>query len=120
MEEYLLHNLADLARKRAIHVREEAAMWDILSRDLKREAKRREERNHNKPTRPKMPPPEDVPVFEDRLYVRVKEACQIMGMGHTALYSEINAGRLPVKKVNRKTLIAMKDIHTWFENLPEK
>ena len=120
MEEYLLHNLAELAQRRARNVREEAMMWDILSRDLKREAKRREERAQNKPVKPKMPPPEETPVLKDRLYVRVKEACKVMGMGHTALYNEINEGRLPIKKAGRKTLIAVKDIHAWFANLPEK
>ncbi len=44
MEEYSLKNLVQLAERRAINVREEAMVWDILSRDLKREAKRREEK----------------------------------------------------------------------------
>ncbi|MDP7221967.1 MAG: helix-turn-helix domain-containing protein [Alphaproteobacteria bacterium] len=120
MEEYLLHNLAELAERRARNVREEAMMWDILSRDLKREAKRREERAQNKPAQPKMPPPEDMPNLEDRLYVRIKEACKIMGLGHTSIYKEINEGRLPVKKADRKTMVAMKDIHAWFDALPDK
>ncbi len=120
MEEYFLKNLAELAERRARNVREEAMMWDILSRDLKREAKRREERMQNRPTRPKMPPPEETPILEGRLYVRVKDACKAMGMGHTALYNEINAGRLPVKKSGRKTLIAVKDIHAWFDALPKE
>ena len=33
---YLLVNLAELAERRARNVREEAQMWDILARDLKR------------------------------------------------------------------------------------
>ena len=49
MEEYLLLNLSELAERRARNVREEAMMWDILGRDLKREAKRRQERALNKP-----------------------------------------------------------------------
>ncbi len=111
---YLLHNLAELAERRAVNVRAEAQLWDILSRDLKRAARELDEiRQKPRPTKPKADPPEEKPVFEGRLYVRVKEAQKIMGMGHTALYNEINEGRLPVKKSGRKTFIAMKDIHAW-------
>ena len=67
MKEHLLKNLAEIAERRAISVREEAALWDMLSRDLKREAQRREERPADKPAQPKMPPPDDVPDLEDRL-----------------------------------------------------
>ncbi|PCJ99159.1 MAG: hypothetical protein COA45_06885 [Zetaproteobacteria bacterium] len=95
-------------------------MWDSFSRDLKRAAKRLEEEKLKQATRPKITPPEDVPALEDRLYVRVKEACKIMGMGHTALYNKIKEGRLPVKKSGKKTLIAVKDIHAWFDALPYK
>ena len=120
MEEYLLHNLAELAARRARNVREEAMMWDILSRDLKREAKRREERSRNKPTQTKMPPPEESLDLENRLYVRIKEATKIMGMGRSSIYKEISEGRLQTFKKGRKTFIAMKDIHAWFEDLPDK
>lgn len=120
MEDYLLRNLAALAERKAINVREEALMWDILSRDLKREAKRREEDVRSRSVKPKVMPPEQVPNLEDRLYIRVKEAKKIIGLGHTALYNEINEGRLSVKKAGRKTLIAMDAIHAWFAALPDK
>ena len=51
--EYLLRNLAELAERKAINVRAEAQLWDILCRVLKREARRREEKALSKPTRPK-------------------------------------------------------------------
>lgn len=118
---YLLHNLAELAERRAANIRAEAQLWDVLSRDLKRAAKEQDEaRQRPKATIPKVPPPEELPVLEDRLYVRVKQAQKIMGMGHTALYKEIGEGRLPVKKNGRSTLIAVADIHTWFASLPIK
>ncbi|MBK7362132.1 MAG: helix-turn-helix domain-containing protein [Micavibrio sp.] len=120
MEEYLLKNLAQLAERRAINVREEALMWDILSRDLKREAKRREEKAQNKPAQPRMPPPDQMLDLEDRLYVRVKEAQKIMGLSRSSIYIEMSEGRLPAKKCDHKTLIAMVDIHAWFAALPEK
>ena len=119
MEEYLLKNLAELAERRARNIREEAMMWDILSRDLKREAKRREERTFHRPTRPAPPVPDEELDADGRLYVRVKDAKRIMGMGHSSIYVEIKEGRLPIKKVGRKTLISMQAIHEWFANLPD-
>ena len=117
---HLLHNLSSLAELRAINVRQEALMWDILSRDLKRAAKRIEEEQLKRITRPKAPPPEEMPVLVDRLYVRVAEARKIMGMGNTSIYKEIKEGRLSIKKAGKKTLIAVADIHKWFEALPDK
>lgn len=40
MESYLLRNLSELADRRAINLREEAQLWTILARDLKRQAAR--------------------------------------------------------------------------------
>ncbi len=113
-------HIREFAQRKAMVARQDALAWDILAKDILREKHRIEEEKRSKPTKPKMPPPEDISVLEDRLYVRVKEACKIMGMGHTALYNEINEGRLPIKKAGRKTLIAVKDIHAWFEALPDK
>lgn len=120
MEEYLLRNLASLAERRAINVREEAMMWDMLARDLKREAKRREEKHKDRATKPKTSAPEQSDALKGRLYIRVSEAKKVMGMGRSSIYKEINAGRLPVKRIGRKTFIAVKDIHAWFDNLSEK
>lgn len=111
-------HLREFAERKAMIARQDALAWDILAKDILREKHRIESEGRNKPAKPKMPPPEDMPILEDRLYVRVKEACKIMGMGNTALYNEINKGRLPIKKSGRKTLIAVKDIHAWFEALP--
>lgn len=119
MEQYLLKNLAELAERRARNIREEAMIWDILSRDLKREAKRREERYLDRPATPKADAP-DHQMIDDALYVRVKDAKRIMGLGHTSLYNEIKEGRLPIKKVGRKTLISMAAIHEWFARLPSE
>ena len=117
---HLLANLAELAERRARNVREEAQMWDILSRDLKRAAKGQEAERLNRPVRSGTEPPERNQVSQERLYVRVKEAQKMMGMGHTSIYKEIKDGRLPIKKSGKKTLIAVADIHAWLESLPEK
>ena len=99
------HSIKEFSERTAMNLRAQALAFDILARDMRRQIRAIEEQKKNKPTKPKMPPPEEMPVLEDRLYVRVKEACKIMGMGHTALYNEINEGRLPIKKAGRKTLI---------------
>jgi len=116
---YLLENLSDLAKRRAVNIREEAQLWDVLSRDLKRAAKEIEEQRSLRPTRPNIKHEEEAPSLEGKLYVRVKEAQKAMGIGHTSLYKEINEGRLPIKKSGSKTLIAVKDIYAWFDRLPE-
>ena len=117
MEEILLRSLAQLAERRAINVRKEALMWEILSRDLKNEAKRREELA-SKAEALKIPALVKTPLSENRLYIGIKEACKIMGIGPTTLYNEIKEGRLPIKKAGRKTMISMSDVHAWFAALP--
>ena len=120
MEEYLLHNLAELSERRAINLREEAMIWDILKRDLKREAKRKKNVVVSQPIQheaPTTPLPDSKTPFEGRLFIRVKEAQKAMGIGQTSLYKEIKEGRLPVKKSGRSTLIALRDIQTWFDDL---
>lgn len=113
-------HIREFAQRKAMIARQEVQAWDILARDILRERHRMEAEKRNKPVPPKMPPPEEVPVLEDKLYVRIKEARKIMGIGNTSIYNEINAGRLPVKKHDKINLIAIKDIHAWFENLPSK
>ena len=102
-------------------MREEAQLWDILSRDLKREAGRQED-TPTKRVRFDMPPPpisEQPKVQENRMFVRIPEAARMMGMGKSSLYKEISAGNLKVRKSGKKTLIALTDIQEWFYNLSE-
>ena len=118
-------HIREFAERKAMIARQDAQAWDILAQDILKEKHRIEAEKRNKPASPQMLPPEAAPSLEDRLYVRVKEACKIMGLGRTALYNEINEGRLPIKKANSKTLIAVKDIlnntnvidHFLFDNL---
>jgi hypothetical protein len=94
MQHYFLRNLRELAGKRAILVREEAQLWDILARDLKREAARLDEL----PTRRARHVPEPAPPLvtptdtDEKLFVRILDAARMMGMGRSSLYKEINAG----------------------------
>ena len=40
-------------------------------------------------------------------------------IGRTKAYQEIDAGRLKIRKLGRKTLILRKDAEAWLEGLPE-
>ena len=67
-----------------------------------------------------MPQPDDMPVLEDRLYVRVKEACKIMGMAIPLYTLKSTKAVFLLRIAGHKTLIAVKDTHKWFEALPDK
>lgn len=41
----------------------------------------------------------------DKLAYSVTEACIAIGIGRTRLYEEIKAGRIPVRKIGKRTLI---------------
>ena len=120
MHQYLLRNISEIAQKRAIILREEAQLWDILSRDLKREAGRLEEGPVRAIGRPRQPaPPEPAAAIESKLLVGITEAARMMGIGRSTLYKEIGASRLKVRKAGKRTLIAVADIHDWWENLAD-
>jgi hypothetical protein len=44
--------------------------------------------------------------------------CRCYGIGRTLAYDEIKSGRLRVKKVGRRTLVARDDAEDWLANLP--
>jgi hypothetical protein len=48
----------------------------------------------------------------------VKEFCERYGIGHTALYEELKAGRLVAKKRGARTLIPRTNAREWFNALP--
>lgn len=48
-----------------------------------------------------------------------KQAAQTIGIGLTALYLEISAGRIKMKKYGRRTLIAADDLKAWLAALPD-
>lgn len=39
-------------------------------------------------------------------------------IGHTALYQELNSGRLPARKLGKSTVILAGDAKAWLTNLP--
>lgn len=55
-----------------------------------------------------------------RMAYSIGEAAQIAGVGRSLLYTEIKAGRLPVKKAGRRSLVCDADLKAWLASLPGK
>ena len=78
--------------------------------------------------RPKSPPP--VEPFSDKapvqnirkakLYLRVKEAAEAIGISKGKLYEEMKAGNIKAKKSGETTLISTLEIERWFDELPDQ
>lgn len=56
----------------------------------------------------------------DKIAYAPKRAAEALGIGLTALYAEIGAGRIKMRKYGRRTLIAADDLKAWLASLPEK
>ena len=50
----------------------------------------------------------------------INEFCQWAGIGRTATYAEIKAGRLPAKKFGKRTFIIRNDAERWLAALPDQ
>jgi len=48
----------------------------------------------------------------------VNEFCHWAGIGRTAVYAEMKAGRLSAKKFGRRTIIPRSEAERWFSSLP--
>ena len=111
MECYLLHNLSELADRRAVNLRDEAQLWTVLARDLRREAARQDAQPAPR-TIPVRPAPQPAPGREElqKRFVGIAEAARMMGIGRSKLYAEIGASRITVRKAGKRSLIAVADI----------
>lgn len=49
----------------------------------------------------------------------IETFCQWAGIGRSLAYKEIEAGRLRIKKVGRRTLITLEAARAWLADLPE-
>ena len=47
------------------------------------------------------------------LAVPIPEAARLGGVGRSTIYSEISKGNLKIRKVGRRTIIAMDDLREW-------
>lgn len=50
----------------------------------------------------------------------VDEFCQWAGIGRTAAYAEMKTGKLPAKKLGRRTIILKSEAEKWMTSLPPK
>ena len=50
----------------------------------------------------------------------VNEFCQWAGIGRTAVYAELKAGRLSAKKLGRRTIIPKGEAERWLASLPSQ
>ncbi|RQN33688.1 DNA-binding protein [Paraburkholderia tropica] len=48
----------------------------------------------------------------------VNDFCQWAGVGRTAVYSEMKAGRLSARKFGRRTIIPQVEAERWLASLP--
>jgi excisionase family DNA binding protein len=54
----------------------------------------------------------------DAVAVTIPEACRLSGLGRSKIYSEINTGRLPIRKAGSRTLIRVVDLKAYIDALP--
>ncbi len=47
------------------------------------------------------------------LAVPISEAARLSGCGRSTIYSEISKGNLKIRKVGRRSIIAMDDLREW-------
>lgn len=50
----------------------------------------------------------------------IETFCELVGIGRSLAYREIDAGRLKIRKVGRRTLITREAASNWLSSLPEK
>lgn len=54
----------------------------------------------------------------DKRAFSIAEFCRLYGVGRTTAYFQINAKRLQVVKVGKRTLVPADAAESWIENLP--
>ena len=55
---------------------------------------------------------------QGRALMTIREFCEWSRIGKTAAYREIKLGRLVLRKVGSKSLIAVADAEAWLQSLP--
>ncbi|MBK8456420.1 MAG: helix-turn-helix domain-containing protein [Phyllobacteriaceae bacterium] len=56
--------------------------------------------------------------MNDRKMLSILEAARFLGIGRSTLYALIKEGRLPVRKLGRRTLIHRDDLGLFVDGLP--
>lgn len=57
----------------------------------------------------------DRPMTEP-LAVPIPEAARLGGVGRSTIYAEISKGNLKIRKVGRRTIVAMVDLRQWLSS----
>lgn len=50
----------------------------------------------------------------------VEAFCRLYSVGRTYFYQEVNAGRIPVRKAGKRTLVLKEDAEAWLAGLPSR
>tara|TARA_R110000824_G_scaffold399843_1_gene606007 strand:- start:95142 stop:95336 length:195 start_codon:yes stop_codon:yes gene_type:complete len=53
------------------------------------------------------------------LAVPITEAARLGGIGRSTIYAEISKGNLKIRKVGRRTIVAMEDLRAWLASKEE-
>ena len=53
----------------------------------------------------------------NKIAYSIIEFCELVGIGRSRAYEEIKAGRLPILKCGRRTLIAKEAVNEWLARL---
>lgn len=61
-----------------------------------------------------------IPAFSAVQAYSIDAFCERFGLGRSKTYDEIRLGRLKVRKVGTRTLIAHEDAIAWFNALPQR
>lgn len=61
-----------------------------------------------------------MPNITYKVALSIHEFCEKFNVSKSTCYNEIKAGKLPVRKLGRKTLIAVIDAEEWFDNLSKR
>ncbi len=51
-------------------------------------------------------------------FLTVREACRLLSMGVTRFYAEVGAGKIQVRKLGRRTVVAESEVARYQATLP--
>jgi excisionase family DNA binding protein len=54
----------------------------------------------------------------NQLLLTINECCRMASIGRTKFYELVASGEIPVRKIGKKTLVAVADLERWVERLP--
>ena len=58
--------------------------------------------------------------MQDNSALSIAETTRILGIGRSTLYNLIKDGRLPVRKLGKRTLVLREDLNKFVASLPAK